>query len=43
MTKSPLPVVDPIMLGPLLALANVYFGVIIPEKYVIIGIVVRKW
>ena len=41
MTKSPLPLMDSVLLGPLLALTNVYFGGILPEVYVLIGVMVR--
>ena len=42
MTKSPFPLLDPIMLGPLLAYLNVYFGAPLPELYVMIAVAVRK-
>ena len=35
MTKSPLPLLDSVMLGPLFALANIYFGSIIDERAVL--------
>ena len=40
MTKSPFPLVDLIMLGPLLACLNLYFGQPLPEYYVAIGLLV---
>ena len=33
MTKSPFPLVDPIMLGPFLAICNLYLGELVPEYY----------
>ena len=33
MTKSPYPLLDFIMIGPLLAYANIYFGSPLPEFY----------
>ena len=41
MTKSPFPLLDPIMLGPLLAYLNLYFGTPLPELYVVTAIAVR--
>ena len=41
MTKSPLPLVDISLLGPVLALANVYWGQIVPELYLLTAVVVR--
>ena len=35
MTKSPLPLLDSVMLGPLFALVNIYFGSIIDERVVL--------
>lgn len=44
MTRSPMPLVDIILLGPCLALANVYYGTLIPEKYVLIAVAVSwQW
>ena len=40
MTKSPFPLVDVIMLGPLLAYLNLYLGRPLPEYYVAIGLMV---
>ena len=40
MTKSPYPLLDSIMLGPLLAYANIYFGSPLPELYIALGIAV---
>ncbi len=42
MTKSPFPLVDVIMLGPLLAYLNLYLGVMLPEYYVLIGLMVSQ-
>ena len=41
MTKSPFPLLDPIMLGPLLAYLNLYFGTPLPELYVVTAVAVR--
>ncbi len=40
MVKSPFPLVDPIMIGPMIALANVYCGAMLPEFYLLLGIAV---
>jgi hypothetical protein len=40
MTKSPFPLLDSIMLGPLLACLNVILSVPIPEYYVLVAIAV---
>ena len=40
MTKSPYPLLDSIMLGPLLAYANIYFDSPIPELYLALAIAV---
>ncbi len=40
MVKSPFPLVDPIMIGPMIALANVYCGAMFPELYILICIMV---
>ncbi|XP_064400073.1 cholinephosphotransferase 1-like [Halichondria panicea] len=40
MTKSPFPLVDVIMLGPLLAYLNLYLGRPLPEYYVAIGLMI---
>lgn len=42
MTKSPFPLLDPIMLGPLLAYLNVYFGTPLSELFVMIAVAVRR-
>ena len=42
MTKSPFPLLDPIMLGPLLAYLNVYFGTPLPELLIVTVVVVRR-
>ena len=42
MTKSPFPLLDPIMLGPLLAYLNIYLGTLLPELYVMIAVAVRR-
>ncbi len=43
MVRSPFPLVDPIMIGPMLALANVYCGAMFPEKYILICIMVSSY
>ena len=40
MTKSPYPLLDFIMVGPLLAFANIYFGSPVPELYVALAVAV---
>ena len=40
MTKAPYPLVDPIMIGPFIAYANIYIGELVPEYYLLIGITV---
>ena len=40
MCKSPYPLLDWIMVGPLLAFANIYFGSPLPEIYVAIALAV---
>ena len=40
MTKSPYPLLDSIMVWPLLAYANIYFGSPVPEVYVAIAMAV---
>ena len=42
MTKSPFPLFDYIMLGPLLALGNLYFGTMLPEYYLLVLIAVSQ-
>ena len=42
MTKSPVPFLDYILLGPYIAFANVYFGGIVSEKSLLYAIAVRK-
>ena len=42
MTKSPFPLLDPIMLGPLLAYLNVYFGAPLPELFIVTVVAVRE-
>ncbi len=43
MVKSPFPLVDPIMIGPMIALANVYCGAMFPELYILICIMVNSY
>ena len=40
MTKSPYPLLDSIMVGPLLAYANIYFSSPLPELYLVIFLAV---
>ena len=40
MTKSPYPLLDSIMIGPLMAYANIYFGSPVPELYLVLAIAV---
>lgn len=40
MSKTPVPMLDYIMLGPVLALVNIGFNVLIPEYYVLITVIV---
>ena len=42
MTKSPYPLLDWIMVGPLLAFANIHFGSPLPEVYVALAIAVSR-
>ena len=43
MTKSPLPLLDYIFVGPLMAFGNVYLGGIVPEMYLIIAVAVSQF
>lgn len=40
MTKSPVPFIDFILLGPYIAFANIYFGGIVSEKYLLYAVAV---
>ncbi len=40
MTKSPFPLLDPIMMGPVIACLNLYLGALLPELYIIAGVAV---
>lgn len=42
MTKSPFPLLDSIMLGPLIAFLNVYFGPFVPETYLLVAVAVSS-
>ena len=41
MTKSPYPLLDSTMLGPLLVCANIFLGCPVPEVYLLSAVLVR--